>query len=1084
MQGRVLLHLEEERLKALHNLNILDGPPEKEFQDIVQLASKICEKPVAMISLLDKDRQWFKAKVGMDVDETPRELALGQYAIQNNDFFEVPDAQKHPLFKNHPFVINEPHVRYYAGAPLRFDDKLCIGTLCVMDRQPGQLSLEQKEYLTALANNAMKMFLLKHKMRELSKSRDLLHALQAINEDFIRDRANKIQLLQQMLEQALRVSESSKGIIAEISESNNSLIEVACINPLKGEPKKEKAPLCFPEAVLQESLRTCETSIINNFIGRESYLCIPILESSKKPIGVIGLGKSNSEYAENDRQLLQPFLTSCITLLLTTKAEELKKKTEDENQKITRQLLNAQAIAKTGSWEFHVDTGEMFWSEEQYRIFELPLMEADKLAQAANMRFEPEEREKNFKIYIEMAQMGKPFFYQQKIRFEDGRTKTILINGNPVLNEEGQLQMIQGTCQDVTEQRQRALDLQQFFDLSLDMLCITNREGIILKHSASFNEILGYADSDHKGLNLFELTHPDDLIRAKSEVQNLFQTGKLSNIQLRFLHKNGSYVLLEWTAAYDADSQRIFASAKDITGKAELEELLIQSKIEAEKARAKDIFLANMSHEIRTPLNAIIGFNEILANSRLDPDQRKNIEIVRSASKNLSVIINDILDVSKLESGKLELDFSPLRIENTCKQVIQLQMSEAKSKGVKLFFSYDNEIPELVKGDEVRLGQILINLISNSIKFTEKGQVELKVREESRDGSFSKINFTVADTGIGIPEDKIKKVFERFSQAETYTTRLYGGTGLGLSIVKSLIELHDGKISVKSQPGEGTEFSFSIRYEISDDQEEEGRLTEINLSEITDRLEGTRILLVEDNEHNQLLATSYLTKYKAKLDLASNGKQALEKLKEKKYDVILMDLQMPIMDGISATEEIRKTLKLQTPVIACSAHALSSERKKCMESGMNHYISKPYSEKILVQAILNLIPARKIGDTQNELQKISGDAIARTENNNHHGVAESNGRSGKPADWLSKAVISKIPDDVKILAEALENQDWHAIEFKAHNLISSLSILNQSEGIQLSRKLEAASHDKNEDKSIVLTRELIDYLNNLKEHQK
>jgi CheY-like chemotaxis protein len=410
-------------------------------------------------------------------------------------------------------------------------------------------------------------------------------------------------------------------------------------------------------------------------------------------------------------------------------------------------------------------------------------------------------------------------------------------------------------------------------------------------------------------------------------------------------------------------------------------------------------------------------------------------------------------------------------------------MSEAKSKGIKLFFSYDNEIPELVKGDEVRLGQILINLISNSIKFTEKGQVELKVREASRDGRFSTIIFTVADTGIGIPEDKIKKVFERFSQAETYTTRLYGGTGLGLSIVKSLVELHDGKISVKSPPGEGTEFSFSIRYEISDDQEEEGRLTEINLSEITERLEGTRILLVEDNEHNQLLATSYLTKYKAKLDLASNGKQALEKLKEKKYDVILMDLQMPMMDGISATEEIRKTLRLQTPVIACSAHAMSSERKKCMESGMNHYISKPYSEKILVQAILNLIPARKIGDAQNELQQISGDAIARTENTNHHSAAESNGISGKPADWLSKAVISKIPDDVKILAEALENQDWHAIEFKAHNLISSLSILNQSDGIQLSRKLEAASHDKNEEKSIVLTRELIDYLNKLKEQQ-
>jgi PAS domain S-box-containing protein len=723
-----------------------------------------------------------------------------------------------------------------------------------------------------------------------------------------------------------------------------------------------------------------------------------------------------------------------------------------------------------GSWSYHTETGDLFLSDEIYRILELYPMESHSLPECINNLMDESEREKNKILLGQMIQQGRPFSYRQNLRFPDGRNKTIRISGSAIRNNSGMVEGLEGTCEDITDTGNS--DLQRFFELSADLLCISDGEGKILSHSSSFEKLSSCSSDELQGVKLSELLKPEDEHLFNEQLKTLFENGKIGYQETVFFFPDKRRIHLQWTATYDAKSNRIFASAKDITKKSEFEALLLKGKIEAEKARTRDRFLANMSHEIRTPLNAIIGFNEILNKSGLNANQKKMVDIIRAASRTLSVIVNDILDLSKLDNGKLELDFKPFRLEQVCRQVIQLESAKARSKGIKLFFSYDNDIPESLLGDDIRLTQILINLVSNAIKFTEKGQVELKVWEAFRVGNTSQISFRISDSGIGIPKDKIRKIFRRFSQAESYTTRMYGGTGLGLSIVKSLIKLHNGKISVKSQEGVGSVFTFSIRYEISD-AEPEPEASEDGFhsdSEIQD-LQNLRILITDDNEHNQMLACSFLERYGMHTDVASNGRQALELLRQNKYDIVLMDLQMPTLDGLSTAELIRKELKLKVPVIACSAHAMASERRKCLESGMDDYISKPYSEATLVRAIRQFFQAKPVKEAESILvpAAISGNGW----HSHTNGKQVMENHSGAK---LEQSVRGRIPEDIRLIREALQQKNWEALEFKAHHLISSLSVLKMEEGIRLSRQLEHAAHDGKVSESMHLGRELLDFL--------
>jgi signal transduction histidine kinase/DNA-binding NarL/FixJ family response regulator len=445
-----------------------------------------------------------------------------------------------------------------------------------------------------------------------------------------------------------------------------------------------------------------------------------------------------------------------------------------------------------------------------------------------------------------------------------------------------------------------------------------------------------------------------------------------------------------------------------------------------EIAQIKEQFLANMSHEIRTPMNAILGFTNLLKKSKLDSHQHQYVEYIYSSGENLLTLINDILDLSKIEAGMMNIETSPFSLNGLVSSVEIMFRDKAKVKGLDLKVNIESHIPDTLSGDAVRLTQILINLLSNAIKFTEKGFVQMNVKEMKQSAEEVELAFSVQDSGVGIVPDMRQSIFDRFQQADAETTRRFGGTGLGLSIVKQLVDLQKGSIQVNSEAGKGSEFIVTLTFKILHDNE-----ASFVISDDVPHLavSGQRILVAEDNIMNQQLIRHLMKQWNINYVLANNGKEAIEALKRGSFSLILMDIQMPEMDGYTATLAIRNELEDDIPIIAMTAHAMVGERERCLGYGMNDYISKPVKEAELYNILQTY--AKEVRGVSNlngqiiDLKYLKDLSAGDTEFEN----------------TIIRQFIVQMPDELQLLDEAIRVKNMIQIKGLAHGLKSTVAYM-------------------------------------------
>jgi len=680
-------------------------------------------------------------------------------------------------------------------------------------------------------------------------------------------------------------------------------------------------------------------------------------------------------------------------------------------------------------------------------------------------------------VYQEVFAKGSVADSPLVLRHKDGKLTDVLFNGSVYKDGNGNVLGVVVVARDVTAQNLLSQYSLSLIEASLDPLVTISTEGKITDMNQATVNIIGMTREELTGTDFLDyFTEPQ---KAREVYQEVFAKGSVADSPLTLRHKDGKLTDVLFNGSVYKDDRGnvlgVVIVARDVTDQkriaTELTEAIVFAEMATEIAevaknkaesstliaenavKAKQQFLSNMSHEIRTPMNAIIGFTKVLLKTELSSKQKEYLTAIKMSGDALIVLINDILDLAKVDAGKMVFEQVPFKLAVSISAMIHLFETKIWEKNLLLIKEYDERIPEVLLGDPVRLHQIILNLVSNAVKFTSKGSITVSVRLVSDDEEKVSIEFSVKDTGIGISESKKTTIFDNFQQATSGTSRLYGGTGLGLAIVKQLVEPQGGTIKVDSKLDEGSTFSFILTFQKTTEEAD----VEVVPTELDSENNNIKVLVVEDIPLNQLLMKTLLDDFGFERDMAENGRIAIEKLKSKQFDIILMDLQMPEMNGFEATDFIRNRMHSDIPIIALTADVTTVDLAKCRAVGMNDYIAKPVDERILYSKIValtkkatdltDLIVINEESPDLIEIKKIKCidlDYLNTRTKSNPQLMME-----------MISLYLEQTPPLISAMKKALQNKDWESLHASVHKMIPSFAIMGMSVDFEnMARKVQ------------------------------